>query len=166
MKLDKNQEIVSVIFTNNNQTSIRIVVKDTNNNDEVYELDTSIMGGDRELWDQVVSMVPLEKIAEYTADYAAVMRRMQVEVIGEYAKNAGLVFDPGQWSPNEKLSIDNIFVLPEGDTGQDFLFELKLRLFDLKEIAESTDQASKTAMREATTPLEAFYHAGKMLFSE
>ena len=76
MKLDKNQEIVSAIFTNNNQTSIRIVVKDTNNNDEVYELDTSIIGGDRELWDQVVSMVPLEKIAEYTADYAAAMRRI------------------------------------------------------------------------------------------
>jgi hypothetical protein len=163
--LDKNDKVIGAIFGNTEQTLIRAEIQNSKTK-EVYEMYVSSIDGDRLLWDQVVAQVPLESVAEQTRDQDALQRRAMADQIIKYAKDNNMLYDPGTWSPNTKLSIDNIFKLPEGDVGSDFLFELKLRVFDMPEIAASSDQAVKVAIREAESPIEVFYHAGKILFNK
>jgi hypothetical protein len=92
------------------------------------------------------------------------IRRAMHESYIEAAKQQGLIYDPGTYQPNSKLSIDAIFDLPEGSTGQDFLFELKLRVFDLRPVADSDNSEYKKKIRDATSPIEVLYWAGKFLY--
>jgi hypothetical protein len=163
--LDTNDKVVSAIFGNTEQTMIRATIQKSQTK-EIHEVNVTSIDGDPFLWNQIISQVPLESIAEQTRDFQALQRRALADTLMNYAKKNNLVYDPSTWSPNTKLSIDNIFDLPEGDVGSDFLFELKLRVFDMPKIAASSDQAVKVAIREAESPLEVFYHAGKILFNK
>lgn len=64
----------------------------------------------------------------------------------------------------EVHSIDHIFEPPEGTEGEDLLFNLKLRVFDMDEVNDSKRTKVKKQLREAKTPLEVLYLAGKFLY--
>ena len=72
--------------------------------------------------------------------------------------------DPAITNPQEKLVVDNLFNPPEGITGTDLLFNLKLKIFDLPAVTQSTNSELKKKLREAKTPLESLYIAGKFLY--
>jgi hypothetical protein len=163
--LNKDHKVLAAIFGNPEQTIIRAEIED-GKNQEVYEITTSSIDGDPVLWDAITDQLSLEQIAEQTREHIARQRQFFAETIAQYAMDNNMIYDPGKWNPNTKLSIDHIFTLPDGDAGSDFLFELKLRVFDLPTVAESADQSIKVAIREAESPLEVFYHAGKILFGE
>lgn len=84
-------------------------------------------------------------------------------LVVEYAHATGLVYDPTADEPNTRLDIEAIFDLPDSTKGQDFLFELKLRAFDVPEISNA-DQELKVAIREADTPIKVMYLVGKKLY--
>jgi dipeptidyl aminopeptidase/acylaminoacyl peptidase len=84
-------------------------------------------------------------------------------LVVEYAHATGLVYDPTADEPNTRLDIEAIFDLPDSTKGQDFLFEIKLRAFDIPEISNA-DQELKIAIREADTPIKVMYLVGKKLY--
>jgi len=86
------------------------------------------------------------------------------QFIREMAEKEGLVYDPNAADRNEVQSVDHIFTPPEGDAGTDLLFNVKLKIFDMPEVVDSTNTELKRALREADTPLKALYIAGKFLF--
>lgn len=85
-------------------------------------------------------------------------------MVKDMALKFGLVYDPAVNNPQEKLVVDNLFNPPEGITGTDLLFNLKLKIFDLPTVTQSTNTELKKKLREAKTPLESLYIAGKFLY--
>jgi len=88
-------------------------------------------------------------------------------VLGQ-AMKMGLVYDPANVEVDNLLRVDHLFELPEGNIGEEFLFNLKLRIFDMPEVlnvewSEETQELKKR-LREAKTPLESLYIAGKFLY--
>jgi hypothetical protein len=60
--------------------------------------------------------------------------------------------------------VDHLFSPPTGDTGTDLLFNIKSKIFDLPAVTQSTNTELKKKLREAKTPLESLYVAGKFLY--
>lgn len=84
--------------------------------------------------------------------------------VKDMAQKYGLLYDPNAKDQNKSLNVDSIFAPPEGDAGTDLLFNIKLKIFEMQQVTDSTDTELKKKLREATTPLEALYIAGKFLF--
>jgi hypothetical protein len=79
------------------------------------------------------------------------------------ATKHGLIYDPAAIDPQNKLTLDHLFNPPEGKVGMDLLFNIKLKIFDLPEVMQSNNNELKKKLREAKTPLESLYIAGKFL---
>lgn len=103
-----------------------------------------------------ISTMTDQRIKEYKASFENMVKDM--------AARYGLVYDPSKAQPSTVASIDHIFTPPEGDDGIDLLFNIKLKIFDLPEVSSSTNADLKKKLREASTPLEALYIAGKFLY--
>lgn len=87
-------------------------------------------------------------------------------LVVQLATDYGLVYDPNVEDGKDRLSIDHIFEPPEGDTGTDLLFNIKLKIFEMDAVTESDNDDLKKQLREADTPLKAFYIAGQFLYAE
>jgi hypothetical protein len=85
-------------------------------------------------------------------------------VVKDIALKYGLIYDPSSTNPQDKLVIDHLFNPPEGEAGMELLFNTKLKIFDLPEVTQSTNTELKKKLREAKTPLESLYIAGKFLY--
>jgi hypothetical protein len=85
-------------------------------------------------------------------------------VVKDIAVKYGLIYDPSSTNPQDKLVIDHLFNPPEGETGMELLFNTKLKIFDLPEVTQSSNTELKKKLREAKTPLESLYIAGKFLY--
>ena len=74
------------------------------------------------------------------------------------------------YEPEQSKEVDNKFDIKYLVDAQDsieymgFVFDLKLELYDKEEIMNSDKQDLLIAMREAKTPLEVMYYAGKILY--
>ena len=84
--------------------------------------------------------------------------------VKDMAQKYGLLYDPNARDSNESLNIDAIFSPVDGEDGTDLLFNIKLKIFEMQEVVDSDNADLKKKLREASTPLEAFYIAGKFLF--
>lgn len=84
--------------------------------------------------------------------------------VKKIAEDYGMIYDPNAANRETVHSVDHIFNPPEGDEGTDLLFQIKLNIFELDEVTSSDNDELKKQLREATTPLQAFYVAGKFLF--
>jgi hypothetical protein len=85
-------------------------------------------------------------------------------VVKDIAVKYGLIYDPSSTNPQDKLVIDHLFNPPEGEAGMELLFNTKLKIFDLPEVTQSSNTELKKKLREAKTPLESLYIAGKFLY--
>jgi hypothetical protein len=85
------------------------------------------------------------------------------QFVKELATDYGMLYNPDA-EANQGVNIDAIFNPPEGDEGADMLFDLKLKIFDLEQVANSEDEELQSELREADSPLKALYIAGKFLF--
>jgi len=85
-------------------------------------------------------------------------------IVKDIAEKYGLIYDPSATSPRDKLVIDHLFNPPEGEAGMELLFNTKLKIFDLPEVTQSSNTELKKKLREAKTPLESLYIAGKFLY--
>jgi hypothetical protein len=85
-------------------------------------------------------------------------------IVKDIAEKYGLIYDPSAANPQDKLIIDHLFNPPEGEAGMELLFNTKLKIFDLPQVTQSTNSELKKKLREAKTPLESLYIAGKFLY--
>jgi hypothetical protein len=105
-----------------------------------------------------------DEISTMTDQYSKLQAEDFKTFVKEMALSYGLVYDPNAERDVKVHSIDHIFEPPAGDDGTDLLFNIKLKIFDLKEVIDSEDEDLKKELREADTPLKALYVAGKFLF--
>lgn len=85
-------------------------------------------------------------------------------IVKDVAIKCGLIYDPTSTNPQDKLTVDHLFNPPAGDVGSDLLFNIKLKIFDLPQVMQSNNAELKKKLREAKTPLESLYIAGKFLY--
>ena len=105
-----------------------------------------------------------DEISTMTDQYSKLQAEDFKTFVKEMALSYGLVYDPNAERDVKVHSVDHIFEPPAGDDGTDLLFNIKLKIFDLKEVIDSEDEDLKKELREADTPLKALYVAGKFLF--
>lgn len=85
-------------------------------------------------------------------------------IVKDVAQKYGLIYDPSAVDPQNKLRLDDLFNPPEGEVGMELLFNTKLKIFDLPQVTQSTNSELKKKLREAKSPMESLYIAGKFLY--
>ena len=114
----------------------------------------------------------LELLEQFTIDEITTMTNQRHEVdkanFTAFVKNMcidyGLVYDPNAADQQDRLTVDHIFNPAPDDLNIDFLFNIKIKIFEMPEVEGSTNAALKKQLREAKTPLESLYIAGKFLY--
>ena len=106
----------------------------------------------------------LQQIKKMTDEKRQSEQENFLTIVKDIAVNSGLIYDPENADVENRLKVDHIFELPEGEFGEEFLFNIKLKIFDMEEVMNSDNTELKTKLREATTPLECFYIAGRFLY--
>lgn len=156
-------KFINAYFANNEQTMVHAYWTDPDN-ERAIQYTCNITDTSSEVTQAVLKEFTVDDIRQRTDENNKAIIRARHEFLMTQAKNEGLVYNPGNYEPNRVLNFDWLIDLPEGVQGQDFLFELKLRLFDIPAIAEDGDSYQKKMVRDAPTPLKAIYEAGKILY--
>jgi len=160
--IDFSHDILKVAYTDANKTHVEI----TMGNPEDKKLYVHFLPCTEENpdWQDLLTRVSIDQIEEMTKTHFEGLQKIHEEELVDFAKKNGLIYDPAQYTPNSKLNIDYIFNLPETEVGIDFLFELKLRVFDIEQIVQSDNQEWKKKIRDSNSPIEVMYWAGKFLY--
>jgi len=110
----------------------------------------------------------IDEISRMTTQFLEGQRQAFEAMVLRLGQDFGLLYDPNviaeERGDTNVTSIEQIFE-PGNDTkDQDFLFNLKLRIFDMEEVENSDNAELKKSLREAQSPLESLYIAGKFLY--
>jgi len=155
-------KFVRAYFVQGSRDTVRAFWKPNNSNELQEVLAETLPGIDRG-YDAILKDLSLDDIERETNENEKVFRQQLANFYMAEAEKKGFVYDSSVVEPNKRLNFDWLFELPEGTEGQDFLFELKLRLFDDERIASSSDADTKKKMRDADNVLDAMYYAGKLI---
>lgn len=153
----------NAVFMNKEQTLIHAYYKATEESAPTRIVVDLVDNTDEMARQAVFNAFTIDELVANTNEYEKALRRERHNIYIEEALQRGLVYDPSKVEPNKALSFDWVFELPEGTAGHDFLFELKLRLFDLPAVSESNNYENKKKLRDATNPIDAIYYAGKLI---
>lgn len=148
--LSSNKNWIEAIWLNTDDNTYEDVIIETNLESSDY----------KKLLDQFTT----DEISTMTNEYSKEESDNFIQLVKEIAEDHGLIYDPDAVDGKDRLVIDHIFTPPEGDDGTDLLFNIKLKIFEMQEVIDSTDAELKKALREAKTPIEAFYICGKFLY--
>lgn len=156
-----NYETEDAVFVDNKQIQCEFIAKDKTTGQRLMMV-CDCTASDN-WWALVQKHHTLDKIAQNTEN----AKTNSDEAFRNYAvqsgKAMGYLYDPDVANPNNRLILENLFVKPEGTKGDDLLFEIKLRIFDMEEVIKSSDETTKTAIRESENILESLFLCGKIL---
>jgi hypothetical protein len=134
--------------------------------------------GEKE-WEEVLIPVDLENdyymhlLDTYSIDeintmsdqYEKRQKALFTSFVKKVGEDFGLLYNPdAEQGAVNTSNIDMIFEPVSGNAGEDFLFDLKLKIFEMDEVSTSDNEALQTELREADSPLKALYIAGKFLY--
>lgn len=119
---------------------------------------------ENETYVQLLDTFTTDEISSMTDQHAKEEAENFKLFVKDIATDYGLLYDPNAERDATAHSVDHIFEPPEGDEGTDLLFNVKLKIFDMQQVIDSTNDDLKKELREADTPLKALYVAGKFLF--
>ena len=105
-----------------------------------------------------------DEIQKQTTEFIKVQRQKYLEDVKYLAQDEGLLYDAHGPNKNGFRPALSMFDEPITEDDQEWLFDLKLAVFDLDKVSESTDNELKKRLRQATTPAETLYIAGKFLY--
>lgn len=149
-------------FTDSNKRYIRAIwYSELNNTHEDVVILADLEDRD---YQKLLEQFTVDEIATMTNQHAVEVGANFEALVKEIAKNHGLVYDPNAADGREMLQLEAIFEPSDDDHGENLLFNIKIKIFELEEVAESENTELKKALRECKTPLEAFYIAGKFLY--
>ena len=118
------------------------------------------------LYQRLLEDFNLKQIKDMTNEYSETRKTEFLATVKLIAENQGLIYDPSiMEEKDEALNLEAVFS-PTQDikANEEFLFDLKLRMFDMEQVIESDKDELKKQLREAETPLECFYILGKILY--
>ena len=156
-----NYTVDAPVFTDNKQIQCEFIAIDNTTNKGsmmVCDCDPS-----DQWWALVQKDWTLDQIKKNTTNQVAEQDEAFKLYAIESGKSLGYLYDPDVANPNNRLILENIFTKPEGTKGDDLLFEVKLRVFDIQEVIDSTDETLKTRLRETDNIMEALWIAGQFL---
>lgn len=113
---------------------------------------------------ELLAQLSIDEISNMTAQRHEVDAATFTTFVKQMALDNGLVYDPNAAEQMDRLTVDHIFNPTPDDISTDFLFNLKIKIFDLPEVEGSTNAALKKELREAQDPLKSLYVAGKFLY--
>lgn len=136
--------------------------------EESQELEEILINVDleNELYVQLLETYTTDEISTMTTQKAKEEQELFLALVKQMALDYGLVYDPNAAEGKDSLDLEAIFNPTDDDAGTDLLFNIKLKIFEMDAVVDSEDSWNKKKLREAKTPLEAFYIAGKFLFPE
>ena len=129
--------------------------------DELMIFDSSL---ENPMYLKLLETFTVDEISTMTNQYNKQQAEGFKQLVLKMCMDNNLVYDPNAADQKDRLIVDHLLNPPEGDVGSDFLFEIKLKIFDLPQVVNSTNADLKATLRKATTPLEALYVAGKFLY--
>jgi hypothetical protein len=147
---DKNKDMITAIWMDHDTEEYHEILIDVNLEEKNYK--------------KLLESFDLREISEMTKDYWYEEEENFYLVVKDMALKHGLVYDPENADESDRLRIEHIFNPPEGEAFEDFLFNLKLYIFEQQEVVDSEDTELKRKLREAKTPLESLYIAGKFFY--
>jgi len=157
-----NGEFTEAYFVDSDNRQIEAVFHDFDD-DKFFNLIIKV-DLENENYKKLLEQFNLVQIKKMTDERKEFENQKFLNVVKDVAQQSGLIYDPENADAENRLRVDHIFELPEGEFGEEFLFNLKLRVFEMDEVMNSEDADLKKKLREAKTPLESLYIAGKFLY--
>lgn len=157
-----NGEFTEAYFLDNKKTQIETVFHDFD--EDAYFNVLIDVDLENENYQRLLEQFNLVQIKKMTDERRQQENEQFLYVVEDIAKRNGLIYDPENADTENRLKVDHIFELPEGEFGEEFLFNIKLNIFEMEEVINSENADLKKELREATTPLQCFYIAGKFLY--
>lgn len=149
----KNNErtIVEVYWSNEKETLVEYI--------EAKEEDS--------MWQNLLEHISIDKLHENTYKHIKEQNAAFEETAVKIAKERGLIYDT--LSDNTaalKVGVNAIFNNFDPEDQKDSLFVYKLHLFECDDIKNSKNKTKKSAIRKATTILEATLAACELIQAE
>ena len=143
-------KIIEAYYTNPEKTSIEVIYKE-GEKAVAYHLEHRHNSKD---YEDLTKEYSLEKIVNTTTQRLNNYRQQLNQVVSDYQQKA---LKKAEDKLNETRN--NLFTpLIDFDTNdknhQEFMFTLKLKIFDLDKVKNSKDEDTKTVIRNAKTPIE------------
>lgn len=147
-------ELISARFTNSEKTTIEAVYNDKSDDNNPFAFIIEAKEDDVN-YQNLLKDISEDQLHENTYKYIIEERKTFEEAVLTIAKKEGMIEDTRKQDDLEVLM--RCIKLHGND--KEFLFKLKLAVFELDEIKENTDRSLKSQLRKAETVagvLEAF----------
>jgi hypothetical protein len=161
MKLEKGK-FTHAVFANDKKDLIRALWQDEATKQH-YEY-TMEIDLNNEIYQKLLETFTTSEISSMTEQQHKRSQAMYETFLKNVGVKYGLLYNPSALHPKEAFNIDHLFDLPNSNDGNDFLFNIKIKIFDLPQVANSNNKDLKKKLRESKTPIEALYIAGKFLY--
>lgn len=157
-----NGTFTNAVFANGQKNTILALWKD---NETLTTQEIVIKPNlENHIYCKLLEQFTVDEISTMTDQRNKINRNAFEQLVKKMAIDNGLLYNESAATEQNKITVDFIFTPMEGDAGSDLLFDIKLKIFDLPEVVNSSNSELKSKLRQATTPLEALYVAGKFLY--
>jgi hypothetical protein len=152
-------------FANNDKSLIEAVLEQETADGEIDHSGVVIrVNMEDEDFQSVLEVFSLDQIEEMTKKHIAERTQVYLDMVKKIATDAGLIFDAEKINRFGNKELPAYFSAAENDSEAEYLFDLKLSVFEMPEVYDSTNDDLKRQLREADTIAKTLYVAGKFLY--
>ena len=157
---------IDAIFVNEEKTFIEAawLGKDINGEDKEYGVFCETHADD-EIWKILQQTFTLDDISKMTILKKEAETEAYKYILTKYAEEQGYYYDVNEQNWDEKIFTYLLDFSNEGNAlPEEWLFDLKLRIFDMPEVIASDKDEILNDIRIAENPIKAIYALGKILY--
>lgn len=152
-------------YANNSKTVIEAVLEQQTSDGEIDHSGVIIpVNMEEEDFQSVLEVFSLDQIEEMTKQHIAERTQVYLDMVKKIATDAGLLYDESKINRFGDKQLPAYFSVAETDSEEEYLFDLKLSVFEMPEVYDSTNDDLKRQLREADTIAKTLYIAGKFLY--
>lgn len=145
-----SEKIIEAYYTNPEKTVIEIIYKE---GEKAYAYHLEHNNNSQDFKD-LINEYSLEKILKTTTERLNGYRQQLKKVVSEYQQKALEKSEEEVNVLRERLFDPLIHFDTNNQKHQEFMFTLKLKIFDLDKVKNSKDEQTKTIIRNAKSPSE------------
>ena len=144
------ENLISAYFIDNERQNIEVI---TTSEDGKKAIPTIIpFDKNNHMFKELMSIITLDQLHEDTYNKKKEEKKQFEEMAMRIAKKSGILFDEKKIETKFYPSL--IKAIFEDKENEDHLFALKLALFEVEEIRNSTDNENKQKLRQAKNKIE------------
>ena len=152
-------------YANNDKTIIEAVLEQVTADGEIDQSGVIMpVNMEEEDFQSVLEVFSLDQIEEMTKQHIAERTQVYLDMVKKIATDAGLLYDESKINRFGYKQLPAYFSVAETDSEEEYLFDLKLSVFEMPEVYDSTNDDLKRQLREADTIAKTLYIAGKFLY--